>query len=42
MFWFVLMFVLIFLSIALMGVIDIFEQEELEDEYETAYYIVYK
>ena len=42
MFWFVLMFVMIFVAIALMGVVDMIEREEMEDEYETEYYIIYK
>lgn len=42
MFWFVTLFVMIFVAIALMGVADMIEREEMEDEYETEYYIIYK
>lgn len=42
MFWYGALFVMIFVAIALMGVADMIEHEEMEDEYETDYYIIYK
>jgi hypothetical protein len=33
---------MVFVAIALMGVVDEIDREEMEEEYETEYYIVYK
>lgn len=42
MFWIVTLCVMVFVAIALMGVVDAIDREEMEEEYETEYYIVYK
>ena len=42
MFWTVALFVMIIVGITLNGVVDLIDYEEMGDEYETEYYIVYK
>ena len=40
MFWIVTLSVMVIVAIALQGVADMIEHEEMEDEYEVAYIIV--
>jgi hypothetical protein len=42
MFWIGTLFGMIIMAIAMIGVVDLIEREEMEDEYETEYYIIYK
>ena len=42
MFWIGAFVVMIITAIALIGVTDLIEHEEMEDEYETGYIIIYK
>ena len=42
MFWIGAFVVMTITAIALIGVTDLIEQEEMEEEYETAYIVIYK